>query len=78
MFKKHSYTPSTASTAQAIEALLEALSGLPPTERCPRCGSAMVHQCATLFLLKGEKGWTIPLPFCPNCDSTAERRPALS
>ena len=78
MFTKHSRTPSTASTVQAIEALLETLSGLPPTKRCPRCASAMGHKDATLFFPKGEKGWTIPLAFCPNCDSTAERSPALS
>jgi hypothetical protein len=63
---------SDLTTIQIVEGWLNALCAVPP-EPCSKCGSLMVHKCATFFLPEGEKSWTIPLPICSNCEPSFER-----
>lgn len=53
--------------SESVAELFDALSGLPRLTNCRKCGTALLHVDATFFL-PSRKVWTLPLPFCWNCN----------
>ena len=53
--------------SESVEELFDALSALPRLTNCRKCGTALLHVDATFFSPNG-KVWTLPLPFCSNCN----------
>ncbi len=53
--------------SESVEELFAALSALPRLTYCRKCGTELLHLDATFFSYGG-KVWTLPLPFCSNCN----------
>jgi hypothetical protein len=54
-------------SAQDVIELFDGISAMSRPTTCSECGTLLVFQEATFFLLGSEKSWTIQLPFCPRC-----------
>jgi len=63
--------PDTGRHAELLESLKQFLNAqsvaAPETRHCCNCGSALRYLPMQFWLEGGDKGWNIPLPYCPDC-----------
>ncbi len=53
---------------RSLRDLLDNASELAVNERCPNCDALMKYSVGTFYY--GGETWEIPLPLCPNCQTT--------
>jgi hypothetical protein len=58
---------SVVVPSDSVEELFNALSALPRLTHCRKCGTALLHVDA-IFSSPSGKVWTLPLPYCLNCN----------
>jgi hypothetical protein len=60
--------------SESVEELFNVLSALPRLTHCQKCGTELLHLDAT-FSSYGGKVWTLPFPFCSNCNREEDAAP---